>query len=137
MSREYIIDRSKWACGGSRHVGVVGMSYLLNGSGFMCCLGQMCIQDGILKKKLNGIENPFQVKKVYPRAKVSDWMLRKDDAGETFNSKLVDKMIEVNDESRFSDKQREEKLTRLIKKSGNTVRFKGKYPWSKKKKERT
>ena len=50
---EFIIDRSKWRCGGQgKNSRGKGSVKLLNNEGFMCCLGQTCSQTGIENEDL-------------------------------------------------------------------------------------
>ncbi len=51
--KKYILDYSTWRCGddGVNKVGY-GTTMLLNKEGYMCCLGQFCIQEGASKEKI-------------------------------------------------------------------------------------
>ena len=52
---KYIIDRSKWVCGGYESLGA---SRLLNDQGRMCCLGQVCKQGGVDDSLMEDRESP-------------------------------------------------------------------------------
>ena len=64
MQKKFIIDRSKWRCGGNLSDGGTnlrgeGITYLLNNQGFMCCLGQVAKQCGVDEYDLLETEYPY------------------------------------------------------------------------------
>ena len=127
--KEYIIDRSKWVCGGKRFSEKLGAPELLNSKGRMCCLGQICKSEGVYKKDLLHINTPFtlwHIKNINP----TKWMLEENAPGKFAfgkgHSKTTDKMIRVNDNPDLNQKERENKLKELALKVDIKLKFTGK-----------
>ncbi len=117
--KEYTIDRSKWCCGGDRFIGG-GDSALMNDKQRMCCLGQICNQAGIPKKKLLWEGEPDSI---ISTVKVPSWLLN-DDGNR--NSQIANKMININDNDVLTQKEREQQLKKETRKAGIKLTFKGK-----------
>ena len=113
--KEYIIDRSKWVCGGKKYSNKLGMPQLLNDQGRMCCLGQICKAEDISEGKIKNIADPHFIQRIAPK-----WMI---DNG--FNSKVSQKMMRVNDDNKLNQPQREKKLRELAATVGIRLKFKG------------
>jgi len=123
---KYVIDRSKWVCG-AKHKDVLGMSRLLNNMGRMCCLGQVCIAEGANEYQLQGVGTPLALNKQEHINTGSDlnnivprWLVR-----DNMHTTEASEMMEVNDISGITQKERESKLKALAKKAGHTLTFKG------------
>ena len=106
----YVIDRSKWVCGDHPDL---GYPELFNSKGRMCCLGQICFQSGVSKKSMKGLEKPDWV----THDRVPKWLLKGED--------LVESMMDINDDGKINQKQREYRLKSLAKKAGHTLEFTG------------
>jgi len=124
---KYIIDRSKWVCGGDREN--LGESRLLNDLGRMCCLGQICLAHKINTDLLFEVGDPLTVALENNGANVPDWLVEIVGADESGNTKyqqtkIVKEMIMVNDDTHLTQRDREKKLKELTKKAGHTLVFK-------------
>ncbi len=127
MKNEYTIDCDKWICAewdsDSR-----GTSMLLNGKGYMCCLGQICQQSGIKKSKLEHQYCPSDLDKKTRQRKVLFLVNNKDGC----SSGLTAKAMSINDKNKFSYqgskpytlKERISDLKTLFTKHGIKLRFK-------------
>lgn len=114
----FIIDRSKWRCGGSidlNHRGK-GNICLLNGEGFMCCLGQIEKQLGIPENALINTSTPAgtNVKNILTDTNYN---------GKTYNNELSVHALMINDSPDFNDRQREKKLKQLFSYYGHEISF--------------
>lgn len=118
--KEFVIDRAKWRCGGTNGHGK-GEVNLLNKEGYMCCLGMTCKQSGISNKELLGTQDPSDISNKYIKYFT---MLSN---GISFNTKLSNKAIEINDDDLLTDEEREQKLKSLFSKWKIKLVFKGKY----------
>ena len=121
MKKDYlIINRAKWRTGAkSKAQTGKGDTALLNGEGFMCCLGFRCHQMGIPKKDLLEITCPFHLS--------DDWNIP--DLINIFggDSEFTCKAIQINDNSKLTSEEREKRITEHFATIGVTVEFKGKY----------
>lgn len=95
--KTYTINRSKWLRGEGNE-----NSYLLRGDdGKMCCLGQVCEQEGVPGSELIGISEPAGLQK--RKSSLPKWLF----------SEVAYEMMEEND-----TKAREERLKKLAVKAG-------------------
>lgn len=79
----FVIDRSKWRCGGNDDplkphqiniaIGSGGVS-LLNDDGFMCCLGQVCKQSAVPDYFLDGSGDPAGLGDTFVSKFISDYV---------------------------------------------------------------
>lgn len=121
----FIIDRSKWKCGGSmnpinKNTHGKGATYLLNDQGYMCCLGHVCRQLGVAVKDMEGIDIPSRINQSIPI------LTRKCD-GTYQDTILANRAIKINDDHDTTLQKKESLLKKLFKQFGHTVVFEGKY----------
>lgn len=118
---DFTVDRSKWRCGGALGNPTVrgeGVTKMLNGDGFMCCLGHCAKQldpDVIIENKnypndslwnISRYDNPFIM--------------------HLKNSLLAKEAARINDDEQIDQKEREQRLRNLFKEYGHTIKFTGK-----------
>ena len=133
MQNKFIIDRSKWRCGG--HLGASenavgeGETMLLNEEGFMCCLGQVAKQLGIKDIDLLGAVTPRQLKK--PSVEAVRGLLVSEPGSDLnvgeLHTALAYSALETNDDPTLTSQDRERALTELFERSGYTLEFTGEY----------
>lgn len=118
---KFVVDRSKWRCGGSRVTTKVGegATRLLNLEGFMCCLGQCAIQLGKTPYDILNKAMPHQIGKIT--------VLSKRHQNEDFpiDTQLSKRAAEINDDVTITLSEREKKLTRLFKRNHHDLVFVG------------
>lgn len=140
---KYMIDRSKWVCGikllksghtlseanrRSRRVNKMGESMLLNEVGRMCCLGQICLTDGISANDLLFIESPGVLAKKFIRNKrklptKTKWLVN---VGRLqANSDIAAHMMTINDRLKLTQEEREAKLISIVAEAGHELEFVG------------
>lgn len=131
---KFIIDRSTWRCGGNPfdninvrgvdniNVRGVGHTVLLNKEGFMCCLGQICIQLGISKNRLSSQIQPDDLNIDIPYLTE-----RRLHDSNVCNSQLTIEAMNINDNPNLSDSERELALINLFDHHGHTIEFIGQY----------
>ncbi len=116
---KYTIDRKTWRRGGDVYDEQFGETSLLNPQGFMCCLGQCLLQEGLTKDKLLNTPDPAGSEVANSFATVGD--------GESFdyylNTSLAKKAMTVNDNPDLQDVEREEKLIQLFKDNNLEIEF--------------
>jgi len=129
---KFVIDRSKWRRGGDEGVTKrkgqrgLGKTVLLNKEGFMCCLGQMCNQLKVPKRRLLDAyapKNLFLPKATFNRL-VENGLLPKHGY---LTTTLVNQAIGINDDEDLTELQAEKKLAELLHKHGHEVEFVGEY----------
>jgi hypothetical protein len=119
---EFVIDRSVWRAGGGSDNKVgIGLTYLMNNKGFMCCLGQTCKQLGYSNEQLISVSTPENLEKHIPYFTV------KDKSGVFVDSKLSSRAVEINDDTKLTREQRERKLKSLFSKFKHKITFVGEY----------
>jgi hypothetical protein len=122
--KELEIDVLKWRTGDfSQFKTGEGTTQLLNSSGYMCCLGFMCIQSGLDRKDLFGWGEPCELHKKVPNLNIfipSDY---DDNEGYYNNSRLSDAAININDNDKTSITEKMKKLTTLFAEHGITIKF--------------
>lgn len=103
---DLVIDRTKWLRGGKED------SLLLSAdSGKMCCLGFLARQCGYSAKDIRGFATPSSMgktSKLIPGLVKTEW-------GGVHNTPLCYRLIDINDNLKLSDSQREKRLTRWFK----------------------
>lgn len=114
--KTYTIKRNKWVRGNDDKGGEckfpkLGQSQLLNRLGNMCCLGQICKQEGVPDFKILDIESPFA--------------LQRKDTPELFlkNHYIFYNMMKVNDHPNCEESEREAKLKALARAVGFKLAF--------------
>lgn len=120
---KFVVDRSKWRCGfDSSNQAGHGETNLLNGDGFMCCLGHCALQAGAKKKDIKDKLMPNNISFHIP-------VLNKESKtypGWYKDTKLSEAAAKINDDSELTLKQRERKLRSLFSKFKHKLVFKGK-----------
>jgi len=107
-----IINRKRWARGNQG-------GYLLNAqSGKMCCLGFCAKSFGISTENIIGINMPKNITSLQ-KDKLPKWLLL------GYGPVDVEELAFINDESTFSDEEREEKIKKIFKKHKINVKFVG------------
>ena len=124
---KFVIDRSKWRCGGNglNSCGF-GPTNLLNNQKYMCCLGQMCVQLGIKEKDISNHGNPEMIHQLIPiLTKKTEYF--DDDCIDVEDTRFASLAININDDELLTPEERERKLKSLASKFKHTITFKGKY----------
>jgi len=115
-----IIDRSKWRTGGfGKDKTGKGSTMLLNGGGYMCCLGFRCHQMGIPKEDLLG--------KIFPSTLSEKWDIPDLLNNDEYNSDFTTTAVDINDDSNLNIKEREKRIKKHFATIGVTVKFTGEY----------
>jgi len=136
MNKNFTVDRSFWHRGGwrldsdSQRLGHGGAA-LRNDEGNACCLGHIANQCGLPWSELDGVELPGDLRSTSKPplyGVLIDFESEElTDTENTPNSDLVNEAAGINDNSKISDSEREEKLTELFLKSGIALTFHGEY----------
>jgi hypothetical protein len=118
------IDRSKWKTGCiSEYATGRGTTYLLNGDGFMCCLG-FC-------SKALGIEDAIMLNKSYPSNIYCEALENSKLVFNAFNKKfdtnLASAAVVINDSSSTPPETKEKQLLELFNDSVFELEFIGEY----------
>lgn len=140
----FIIDESKWRCGGMsvivnrnqetgefidvhdnpNHWGD-GDTYLLNHLGYMCCLGQICKQMGVSDENLSSRATPQDILESddkYPQ--LNGILLYSDlDSGHDIDSELSTSAMTINDDENLTHNERKGALVKLFEEHGHTIEF--------------
>jgi hypothetical protein len=155
---EFTIDRSKWRCGGSKStmfllLGVVmehcevipdnvkgsGGTCLLNRDGFMCCLGQICMQCGVSADDILNKSSPSYLEHVSKTATLellaapvrdvprytseltptNEYIFR--------NTNLSTHAMKINDNNSTTPATKEKLLIDLFKESDHELSFYGEF----------
>lgn len=128
---DFVIDRSKWRCGGSGpHMQGTGPTELLNNDGFMCCLGQVCKQLGVPESKMLNVPAPLTlVHRSYTSAESLHPLGYIVEAGVLAGTALTQEAMSCNDNPYDSmrPEDREQTLTELFARNGHTLTFVGSY----------
>lgn len=131
---EFILDVKKWRCGGddneinANSLGK-GDTEMLNGEGYMCCLGQFSKQLGVSDRKLlenGGPENvigEYSTRRMKEKAKSLEAFVYLSEIRKGYrNTLLSKKAININDDEYTSPKQKIVKLKKLFKEYGHTIK---------------
>lgn len=124
--RSIKINRAKWRSGGyssdAKKACGIGDTRLLNGKGFMCCLGFATQQ--LARKSKDTFEDvtlPQNLKYVISK------LTYKDEYDRKVATPLTDKAVDINDNEDITLKQRESRLIKLFAKHGLELTFFGEY----------
>ena len=123
LPRILTLDMSKWVCGVDARdreecnpqtsLGKGG-TYLLNGDGYMCCLGQFSRQAGVFKRELKDESEPGEFSRlVVPLNKPDD---PEENDCIFSNTSLSDSAIRINDDDETTVPKKVELLRRLFNK---------------------
>lgn len=112
--KKLTLDYSKWRSGGDsdeyNKVGE-GVASLLNDEGFQCCIGQWCEQLGAPRDMLSGRGEPSELPIVYSPFNYCD---SADYPTSTWNTKLSNECIKINDDPTTTPDEKIEKLTAIL-----------------------
>lgn len=112
------INRKTWRCGreGARyHKRGSGYTRLLNTEGYMCCLGQICLQLGLKRPDILGVASPDSLS--------SNNKVKILNNKHGCNSELASKAIEINDNMHTTVQEKEKKLKSLFSKFKHKIEF--------------
>jgi hypothetical protein len=109
-----VIDRSRWLRGVSGEESLL----LRPTDSKMCCLGFLGIACGIAASDISGMGEPIEV----PSDKWPTWLQQTND-GYASDAKVVNRLIEINDDTGFTDADREADLRDVFAKHGVKVEF--------------
>lgn len=117
---KFVIDRSKWRCGGnSYNKQGLGETQLLNEEGYMCCLGQISCQLGIPENKLLGYGTPSSLN----IANILCHSFEYYGSPIYRSSVLASKAMQINDNGFLSNKEREIRLIELFNDHHHELEF--------------
>lgn len=121
---KFVIDRSKWRCGGEgSYGGGSGPTKLLNNEGFMCCLGQVSCQLGVPEDEIRGLEYPRHLARRKPQFREQIELLY---AG--FDETPLSRgAYQINDNTLLTDEEREESLIEHFREHGHEIEFTGEF----------
>ena len=127
---KFTVDRAKWRCGnhGDKKRGK-GPTELLNDGGYRCCLGFVSSQCGIADEHMVYVGEPCSLP-VRIAKSLDDILVRiaGDDDDETvFNSSLSRDAMDINDNAKIGQDERESRLTKLFAKHGHELEFVGEF----------
>jgi hypothetical protein len=119
---EFVINRKTWRCGqnGDFSHGE-GDTYLLNEQGYMCCLGQMCLQLGVKATNLINTGAPCDIH--ISSKKLPTLLVNK----HINNTLFAQEAMHINDSTFINDQERERKLSALASRWKHKITFKGKF----------
>jgi hypothetical protein len=149
---KFVIDRSKWICGGgvdeedpdrSQPENVLGRgdNGLYNELGFMCVMGQILHQIGVPKKKMLDIAFPSDVLLPDDRlakrfAEQLSVVLEQTDDNPLFRERTpILEAININDEWTTTVSFKEQELARIFAKEGHELVFVDKLPKKRRKRK--
>jgi hypothetical protein len=130
---KFIIDRSKWRCGGhGKHQRGVGLTELLSPEGYMCCLGQVCEQLGASPSHLRKQSAPqrlFRMLSADPReaSEIEKLFVCRSEDGHIIATTLSQLAMSINDNGGLTDAEREAQLTKLFADHGHAIEFIGEF----------
>lgn len=118
------LDYATWRSGedGAYSIGE-GMTSLLNSRGFMCCLGQWCLQLGADKTDIVSRGEPGEVQKVIEGLNIFEKMNDDDEEATQYsNTSFSTQAMSINDETETTAEEKIELLTALCKEHGFELR---------------
>lgn len=129
---KFIIDRSKWRCGGDSEPNQrgLGKTQLLNAQGFQCCLGQICEQLGISPNQILDIAEPLDLDfsaDASLEAKIEPLAFYLGDGSGAENTFLAIHAININDDPNIVPAEREKMLALAFAEQGHEIEFVGEY----------
>ena len=131
--KKYTIFRNRWMRGGKDGLGNdIDGAVLCDIEGQKCCLGHIMTQDGFKKKQLLRLQLPNEVVQTIgteQAAKKAKHLVEAWDNGygglDTEDLSLVNKAVEINDDTNITDDEREELLISLFKENKIKLTFVG------------
>lgn len=125
---KFVIDRSKWRCGGEGETSRIGKgdTQLMNAEGFMCCLGQVACQLGVDPEALDMLGEPEEIK-AYEDIDILAWEAYERESGppQRRNTPLSVKAMTINDDEHKTIEEREADLVALFAGEGHELVFAG------------
>lgn len=118
---EFIVDRSRWVCGSGDVKRGLGEAEMKNDKGFMCCLGHCARQLGSVE--LIGRTMPSHLARGWDIDEI--FTINSVPWGSS-NSTLSLRAVDINDDDRIDQKEREKQLRALFIKYGHKIKFTGK-----------
>lgn len=124
MKEKYVIYRDKWVCGHEASIvrAALGTSELLNEQGRMCCIGQVCLQDGLDSSDLLYIDAPSGI---LDRNRIPGWLVELTVYGAVNDSPVCGDLMMINDDSSICQELRESQLIAIAKGVGVELSFEG------------
>jgi hypothetical protein len=114
---DFVVHRETWYRGmGS------GGSKLLLPDGRRCCLGFVAAQCNIPDNYLIGVGSPFYVHSAGSLNFPSNFLKP------SGNTDWIMEAMRINDNPVITNERREERLIKLFKENGHTIRFEGRWP---------
>lgn len=131
--KTYLIDRAKWLNGWllNQLDNYIDSKLVEPNTGFMCCLGMVCLQEGIPKSKINNMPAPSTISATIPlrqRRRLERMSFLNEDGSDTV---FASQAMETNDEKEYTHKEREDELKSLAAAEGIKFTFVGRYPTKK------
>lgn len=125
LTKRFVVDRSKWRRGGRTNEETHGETSLLNSRGFMCCLGFVCIQQGLSEEDIRLEGEPCSLSEYSEEIDdaIGGLLLNNDEEDGMVNSDLAQKAIDINDNESVTDAEREAALSSLFEKNGCEMVF--------------
>lgn len=117
MITELVIDRKLWMRGGYKRFSTNLLSTTkkkADGEQYICCLGFLCLAQGMKEKDISGHPGPRSIDKGNEE---EGWWHE--------NRRFINPAMEVNDDSNISDSEREAKLIPAFQEVGITLSFIG------------
>lgn len=130
MMREVVIDRSKWRSGGAgSSASGTGLTKLLNGDGYMCCLGFACGQlAGVSQKDLLDTPTPSMLHR--PIETFNQEVENFDPDRDPYkfkNTPFSRDAVHINDDTVTSRADKEQALAELFAANDIKLTFTGEY----------
>jgi hypothetical protein len=116
---DFILDYSKWRCGGddSNKLGE-GETLLLNKEGYQCCLGQFCSQLGFELGDLYDKTYPSEIEQKQRIPSIGIFTSDFSDFGDT---DLTDAAVAINDNIDTTPQEKIDALKELFSEHGHTI----------------
>lgn len=120
---KFVLDYSTWRSGGeeyddSDNVVGKGDTELLNEEGYMCCLGQLCLQLGLVEEDIRDYTSPGTVAKYKEHTTEKLIPLLATSHRIDTNSAFSLRAMEINDNSEFTIGKRIAHLKKLFVENG-------------------
>ena len=115
----FVLDFATWRSGKDSPANAVGKgeTKLLNEQGYMCCLGQYCLQAGISRENILNKATPIIVRKEIPLLNYSfkgEVYMK----GSMITTKFTDVAIGINDNPTTTPETKIEQLKKLFESKG-------------------
>ena len=118
--KEFTIDRSRWLHGERKNSKLYRIS-----DSKMCCLGFCARAVGYNVADIRGKDTPWDLNRSPQESKWPKWFFK---GNENIQTKVVGKLMKVNDKVGGDNREREREIARTFKKYDIKVNFIGKRP---------